>query len=316
MGACMKRLGRCAAFSLALSSNVHAITAGTVDADNTYSSVGYTLTGTGLGSVVALDPFWVLTAAHVVETNPVLLVMGDPNTGAEGLYFFFDDVIVHPGYVAGQFHDDLALINLSAANPIEPVPGVVDASFATLSNVALHGGLPATATLTGYGLTEVDGIFDDRAPILRRIGVAATDAVGPTPPPPFDPGFPFDCSQPMLLCTHDTSGGAPGDSGGAMWLDYGGDPVVAAIMSYVFDESDLLPPPQTPNWDDGYWTVGTSVAYYQDWIRSYVPDALFGGAPVPVPAALWLLGTALAVMGAVGRRRQARPSPPSGNARA
>ncbi|MCG3143225.1 MAG: hypothetical protein HONDAALG_00565 [Gammaproteobacteria bacterium] len=317
MGACMKRLVRCAAFTLALSSNVHAITVGTVDADNTYSSVGWVLTGTGLGSVVALDPFWVLTAAHVVDATdpalPLALVMGDPNTGAEEFYIS-DEIITHPNYVPGEFHDDLALISL--ITPIIPVPGVVDASFATLSNVALHGGLPGTATLTGYGLTQVDGSVDPNEPILRRIGVADTDPIGPTPPPPFDPGFPFDCSQPMLLCTHDTSGGAPGDSGGAMWLDYGGDPVVAAIMSYVFDENDLLPPPQTPNWDDGYWTVGTSVAYYQDWIRSYVPDALFGGAPVPVPAALWLLGTALAVMGAVGRRRQARPSPPSGNARA
>jgi len=298
----MKGLVRCAAFSLALSSNVHAITAGTVDADNTYSSVGYTLTGTGLGSVVALDPYWVLTAAHVVETDPILLVMGDPNSGAEGLFFFFDQVIVHPDYVSGEFHDDLALINLNAVNPIDPVPGFVDASFATLSNVDLAGGLPATATLTGYGLTEVDGIFDTNDPILRRIGVAATDPVGPTPPPPFDPGFPFDCSQPMLLCTYGTSGGAPGDSGGAMWLDYGGDPVVAAIMSYVFDENDLRFPPETPNWDDGYWTVGTSVAYYRDWIRSYVPDAVFGGAPVPVPAAFWLFGSALLALGAIRRR--------------
>jgi hypothetical protein len=107
----------------------------------------------------------------------------------------------------------------------------------------------------------------------------------------------------MLLCTYGTSGGAPGDSGGAMWLDYGGDPVVAAIMSFVFDESDLLAPPESPNWDDGYWTVGTSVAYYRDWIQSHVPDALFGGAPVPAPAAFWLFGSALLALGAIRRGR-------------
>ncbi|MCG3201245.1 MAG: hypothetical protein NFCOHLIN_01111 [Gammaproteobacteria bacterium] len=303
----MKRLIRCSACCLALGSNAHAIVLGTVDADNTYSSVGYTLTLTGLGSVVALDPLWLLTAAHVVEGgDPLLLVMGDPNTDvddAEGLYPFFDDVIVHPDYEDGQFHGDLALIKLNEANPIIPIPGVFDASFATLSNVGLHGGLPGTATLTGFGLTAVDGTVGPREPILRRIGVADTDPVGPAPPPPFNPGFPIDCSQPMLLCTYGTSGGAPGDSGGAMWLDYGGDPVVAAIMSYVFDESDLTRPPGTPNWDDGYWTVGTSVAYYQDWIRSYVPDALFGGAPVPVPAAFWLFGSALLALGAIRHER-------------
>jgi secreted trypsin-like serine protease len=141
---------------LALTSNVHAIVLGTVDDGNIYSSVGYTLTAGGaLGSVVALDPNWVLTAAHVVddpESPPVVLVMGDPNpdTNAEGLYIYIDQVILHPGYVTGEFHDDLALIHLSDVDPIVPIPGVVDASFATLSNVSLSGGLPTTATLTGY----------------------------------------------------------------------------------------------------------------------------------------------------------------------
>jgi len=298
----MKTLTRCSACCLALSANVHAITVGTVDAGNTYSSVGYTFTGTALGSVVALDPYWLLTAAHVVETGTLFLVMGNPNNKAEGAYLP-DHVVIHPDYVPGEFHDDLALINLSVINPIIPDPGDVDASFATLSDVDLAGGLPAAATLTGYGLTQVDGTLDLNDPVLRRIGVAATDPIGPTPPSPVDPGFPFDCSQPMLLCAYGTSGGAPGDSGGAMWLDYGGDPVVAAIMSFVFDENDLLDPPETPNWDDGYWTVGTSVAYYRDWIRSYVPDAVFGGAPVPVPAAFWLFGSALLALGAMRRGR-------------
>jgi len=87
---------------LALTSNVHAIVLGTVDDGNIYSSVGYTLTAGGaLGSVVALDPNWVLTAAHVVddpESPPVVLVMGDPNsdTNAEGLYIYIDQVILHP----------------------------------------------------------------------------------------------------------------------------------------------------------------------------------------------------------------------------
>ena len=103
----------------------------------------------------------------------------------------------------------------------------------------------------------------------------------------------------MLLCTYGASGGAPGDSGGAMWLDYGGGPVVAAIMSFVFYENDLRDPPEAPDWNDGYWTVGTSVAYYQDWIRSYVPNALVGGAPVPIPAAFWLFGSALLALGAI-----------------
>jgi hypothetical protein len=111
--------------------------------------------------------------------------------------------------------------------------------------------------------------------------------------PSFDPGFPVDCSLAMLLCTYSTTGGAPGDSGGAMWLDYGAGEVVAGINSFIFDESDLLNPPETPDWTDGYWTVGTSTAYYKDWITSYVPDAMFGGTAVPVPSAVWLFGSGL-----------------------
>jgi len=294
----MRAIIRCFLFYLASTSGVHAIVLGTVDTDNSYSSVGYTLTSAGgFGSVVALDPNWVLTAAHVVESDPALMVMGDA-FGAEGFYIFFDEVIKHPNYVSGEFHDDLALIKLSAIDPINP--DFVDASFATLSNVSLSSGLPATATLTGYGLTSVDGTFDETAPIVRRYGDAATDPVGPMAPS-FDPGFPIDCSLPMLLCTYSTTGGAPGDSGGAMWLNYGAGEVVAGINSFIFDESDLLNPPGEPDWTDGYWTVGTSTAYYQDWITSYVPNAMFGGLTVPVPPAVWLFVSGL--IGLIGVAR-------------
>jgi hypothetical protein len=104
-----------------------------------------------------------------------------------------------------------------------------------------------------------------------------------------------------LLCTFDTTGGAPGDSGGAMWLDYGGGEVVAGINSFIFDENDLLNPPETPDWSDGYWTVGMSTAYYEDWITSYVPTATFGGSPVPIPAAFWLFGSGLLGLFAIAR---------------
>ncbi len=288
---------------MALTSNVHAIVFGTDDVLNTYSSVGYTITTAGgLGSVVALDQNWILTAAHVVESDPALLVMGDSFSGTEGVYYFFEEVLTHPNYVSGEFHDDLALVKLSTINPIIPIPGLIDASFATLSNADLSGDLlPATATLTGYGLTAVDGALDSGDPILRRYGVAATDPFGPSTPT-VDPGFPYDCSHAMWLCTYGTMGGAPGDSGGAMWLDYGGGEVVAGINSFIFDENDLLNPSGAPDWSDGYWTVGTSTAYYQDWITDYVPTAMFGSSHVPIPSAVWLFGFGL--LGLVGMARR------------
>ena len=298
----MRNIIRCVFIYLAFNSYAHAIVLGSVDTFNTYSSVGYTLTGSGgFGSVVALDQNWVLTAAHVVESDPLFMVMGNPNNGAEGLYAFFDEVIKHPDYVSGEFHDDLALIKLSSFDPINPVPGSVDASFATLSNIGLSSGIPATATITGYGLTAIDGAVDPNEDLLRRYGIAATDPFGPLAPP-VDPGFPYDCSLAMFLCTYSTTGGAPGDSGGAMWLDYGDGEIVAGINSFIFDENDLLNPPGTPDWTDGYWTVATSTAYYEDWIRGHVPTAMFGGSPVPVPAAAWLFGSGLLGLIGVARR--------------
>ena len=105
---------------LALTSNVHAIVLGENDVLNMYSSVGYTITtALGLGSVVALDPNWVLTAAHVVESaDPALLVMGNNIAGTEGVYVFFEEVITHPDYVPGEFHDDLALVKLSPVGSV------------------------------------------------------------------------------------------------------------------------------------------------------------------------------------------------------
>ena len=307
----MRAITRYFLLYLAFTSNVHAIVLGTVDKFNTYSSVGYTLTTAGgLGSVVALDQNWVLTAAHVFGSapalsDPALLVMGDSFTGVEGAYIYFDEVITHPDYKSGEFHDDLALVKLSAFDPIIPTPGSIDASFATLSNVGLGGGLlPATATLTGYGLTSVDGTVDLNEPFLRRYGVDATDPFGP-PTPTVDPGFPYDCSHAMWLCTYSTTGGAPGDSGGSMWLDYGGGEVVAGINSFIFDENDLLNPPGTPDWNNGYWTVGTSTAYYEDWITSYVPTAMFGSSPVPIPSAVWLFGSGLLGLIGIARRKKA-----------
>jgi hypothetical protein len=89
----MRAIIRCVLFYLASTSGVHAIVLGTVDTDNLYSSVGYTLTSAGgFGSVVALDSNWVLTAAHVVESDPALMVMGDA-FGAEGFYIFLTKLL-------------------------------------------------------------------------------------------------------------------------------------------------------------------------------------------------------------------------------
>ncbi|MFN2124912.1 MAG: hypothetical protein ACK2UP_15540 [Candidatus Promineifilaceae bacterium] len=70
--------------------------------------VTHLTTGGALGGVIALDPYWVLTAALVVdvpESPPAALIMGDPDpdTNAEGICIYVDQVILHPVYVTGAF---------------------------------------------------------------------------------------------------------------------------------------------------------------------------------------------------------------------
>jgi len=79
---------------------------------------------------------------------------------------------------------------------------------------------------------------------------------------------------------------------------------VAGINSFIFDENDLLNPPGEPDWTDGYWTVGTSTAYYEEWITGYVPTAMFGGSPVPIPASVWLFGSGLIGLIGIARRKK------------
>ena len=79
----MKATMRYCLLFLVLTSNAHAVSVGVVDELNDYSSVGFTIgTGGSLGSVVALDSQWLLTAAHVVDSPPAFVIMGDPNTVA------------------------------------------------------------------------------------------------------------------------------------------------------------------------------------------------------------------------------------------
>ncbi|MDA0823795.1 MAG: trypsin-like serine protease [Proteobacteria bacterium] len=306
----MKTIGCSFILLLALSSNTLAIVDGQVAGINEYQSVGSVISGGGgLGSFVALSSTWVLTAAHVVDNDPnAILIAGHQDAPGGEAFFFAEQVILHPDYVAGEFHDDLALIKLSDFDPI--VPSAHNISFATLSNVALPTNIPMTATVTGWGQDTVDGPVADDFEFVRRFTTVNTDTADPFATVgvmPFPTSFPTACAGGQILCTYGTNGGAQGVSGGGIFLDYGGGEVVAAINSFLFDENDI--DPNIPlDWTNAYWTVGTSVAAYRAWIEEpetgVFTNAQFAAAPVPLPGAIWLIGSALSGVFAAQRNRK------------
>jgi hypothetical protein len=312
----MKAIARILLLLGALSSNAHAVVMGNLAGIDDYSSVGSVISGGGgLGSFVAISDLWVLTAAHVVDSSDsALLVGGHPNAppvglhlGGEAFFLFVDDIIIHPGYTVNEFHDDLALIKLSDVNPILPTDQSM--SFATFSSVPLPGTLPVNATVTGYGQEEI-GV--EQTEFNRRSGSVPTDTADPFATvgvTPFPTIFPTDCGGGAIHCVYGTVGGAPGDSGGGMFANTAGGPVVTAINSFIFDENDL-DPNILLDWTDGYWTVGTSVAAYEDWIKNPETGVFTGAnfssaAFVPLPPAIWLLGSSIFGLIAVARKKAA-----------
>ena len=302
----MKTIARYLFICSLVMSNAHAVMMGNLAGVNDYSSVGSVISGGGgLGSFVAVSDLWVLTAAHVVDTSPgAALIGGHPDSPSGEAYFIYvEDIIIHPDYTPGEFHDDLALIKLSDIDPI--VPNAYSMSFATFSSVPLPGTLPEPATVTGYGQEEIG---DDTGVGFRRFVSVATDTADPFSIVGTAP-FPTDCGGGMIHCVYGMGGGAPGDSGGGVFVNSVAGEVVTAINSFIFDENDL--DPTIPlDWTNGYWTVGTSVAAYEDWIK--VPlEGVFTGANfsdaafVPIPAAIWLFGSSLLVLIAVSKKTPA-----------
>jgi hypothetical protein len=177
----MKILSRYVVLLMVLSSNAHAIMGGQIAGIDEYQSVGSViaidaaLNTARLGSFVALSSTWVLTAAYVVDSpGGALLIGGHQDAPAGEPFFFIERIILHPNYMVGESHDDLALIKLSDFDPI--VPSAHNMSFATLSNVALPTGIPTTATITGWGkirsMAQWQMTFNLRDVIPRSIRIS------------------------------------------------------------------------------------------------------------------------------------------------
>ncbi|MEV5147181.1 serine protease [Streptomyces sp. NPDC052727] len=124
-----------------------------------------------------IDPQWVLTAAHCVQGEYLVLDgivrVGSDHRKSGGTVRAIDRIVVHPGYVnsykGGANKDDIALVHLDRPVAEMPVP------------LAKRAGLPGTPTrILGFGTTsDTELTFADRLQELEtRRGATAECAPG------------------------------------------------------------------------------------------------------------------------------------------
>lgn len=261
-----------------------------------FAAVGkvFTSTSAGSGTVIA-NGWWVLTAAHVVAGAPVSSISFQIGAST----YTAQNVFIHPSYPGGPLPTaDIALIELSA-----PVAGVTPAQIYTGTNeIGKHGhsvGYGLTGTGTDGFITNTYGTKRAMRNIIDLI-IFPNGTISPngtillsdfdSPAGTNNSLGPWGSSATPL----DLEGmGAPGDSGGPVFIEEGGIWYIAGVHSFI---SDPGPPAGNNQADARYGDIlgSTRVSSYAGWINSTVPE----------PASMTAL--AIGLIGLLARRRRSR----------
>ncbi|MDW8052244.1 MAG: trypsin-like serine protease [Armatimonadota bacterium] len=248
-----------------------------------FAAVGKVLSNVAAGSgTVIANGWWVLTAAHVVagaNLQSVRFEIGQAVYQAQAVY-------IHPNY--SGIANDIALIELSA-----PVMGVTPAQIYTGSNELGAIGHSVGFGNTGTGATgQQNNTYGTKRAMQNIIDVIGDIVNNQFVPNPNGTFFLSDFDSPAgntnTLGVFGSSPtplglegmGAPGDSGGPVFIQVGNGWFIAGVHSFITNSSAV------------YGTVLGSirVSRYASWINSVVPE----------PASIAALAAGL--LGLVARR--------------
>ena len=245
-----------------------------------FTGVGQVLGNVGAGTGTLIANNWVITANHVTRNNPNLrFVVG-------GTTYFAQTVFERGGYDPNDLANgnDLALIKLTTS-----VVGAATYGLYTMSDELGQVGITVGAGRTGTGLTGdvtnsstmragtnmIDLFWDARARALVN---------------DFDSGSAPDNFTGSATQTALEHGVAPGDSGGALFIQKNGQYLLAGVTGFRWSADGI----NNSDYGDGGGYSRISAADNIAWIQQT--------AGVPEPGTMTLLGLGVAAF--VAKRRK------------
>lgn len=175
------------------------------------------------GTLIGCDAF--LTAAHCVCPGDTTCTPSPAPYRVflqHGGIFTVGSIVVHPSFLFGE-HNDVAVVTLSA-----PVTGISPTAINTIGSPP-HG---SAGRIAGFGITK--GTQDDSG--IKRSGGVSTAGCNGQVPQSHHVCWLYD--KPLGL-PGDNSNTCSGDSGGPLFVDFGGGDVVAGVTSGGFSASCL-----------------------------------------------------------------------------
>lgn len=207
---------------------------------------------------------WFLTAGHcvtsgrgVTSASTIAVQFNNTPSSSSSSYYLVDAVYRHSSYNSSTLQNDIALLHLTSAPSITPVPPLPEISGYELTSADAG----ANVNFAGFGTTE-SGSYGTKLQVDLPFGGLGC-SVGGCPS-----GYTSSTYTNMIFSyeqdgtsssNSDDEGPCSGDSGGPAFMDRGGDVYVVGVTS----------------WGDSRcrsYGVSTRVDNYEAWIEGYTGD--------------------------------------------